>query len=144
MDFRKVIESYQHRERGCSFCEIPRERVALENELCIAVADKYPVTPGHMLVILKRHVAEYFDLWRPELNAIFFLLEKLKRQCQDTDRSVKGFNVGIDCGATAGQTVFHCHIHLIPRRQGDVENPAGGVRHLIPGKGHYTAEGRAG
>lgn len=139
-DFRKVIESYGHREPGCIFCELPVERIALENELCVAVADKYPVTPGHMLVIPKRHVAEYFDLGRPELNAVHFLLEQLKKQLQDNDSTVKGFNIGINCGATAGQTVFHCHIHLIPRREGDVENPAGGIRHLIPGKGHYTVE----
>jgi ATP adenylyltransferase len=102
--------------------------------------DKYPVTAGHKLVIPKRHVAEYFDLGRPELNAVHFLLEQLKKRIQENDPAVKGFNIGINCGATAGQTVFHCHIHLIPRRDGDVEYPAGGIRHVIPGKGHYTIE----
>lgn len=118
--------------------------MVLENELLLAVADKYPVTPGHILVVSKRHVADYFDLWQPERNAAQFLLEKVKQRSQESDSTVNGFNVGINSGETAGQTVFHCHIHLIPRRQGDVENPAGGIRHLIPGKGHYTAEGRAG
>jgi ATP adenylyltransferase len=139
-DFRKVAEAYQHRQVGCIFCEVPAERIVLQNELCVAVADKYPVTQGHMLIIPKRHVAEYFELGRPELNAAYFLLAQLKRQLQDNEPSVKGFNIGINCGEAAGQTVFHCHIHLIPRRKGDVENPAGGVRHLIPDKRHYTIE----
>src|SRR5271166_2906048 len=73
-DFRKVIESYQHRQAGCVFCEFPPERILFQNELCVVIADKYPVTPGHMLIIPKRHVAEYFDLWRPEFNAVHFLL----------------------------------------------------------------------
>jgi ATP adenylyltransferase len=137
----KVVEAYQHRQAGCIFCEVPAERIVLQNELCVAVADKYPVTQGHMLIIPKRHVAGYFELGRPELNAAYFLLEQLKRQFQDNEPSVKGFNIGINCGEAAGQTVFHCHIHLIPRRSGDVEKPAGGVRHLIPNKKHYTIEG---
>ena len=91
-----------------------------------------------MLVVPKRHVVDYFDLWRPELNAAHFLLDKLKQQNQESEPSVKGFNVSINSGAVAGRTVFHCHIHLIPRREGDVAHPAGGVRHLIPGKGNYT------
>jgi diadenosine tetraphosphate (Ap4A) HIT family hydrolase/5-methylcytosine-specific restriction endonuclease McrA len=131
-DFRKVIESYQHRESGCVFCEIPGERAVLQNELCIALADKYPVTPGHMLVIPKRHVADYFELGRPEQNGVHFLLERLRRRLQEEDGTIKGFNVGINCGGPAGQTVFHCHVHLIPRREGDVQDPAGGVRHLMP------------
>ena len=140
-DFRKVIESYGHRVPGCVFCELPVDRIAVENELCVAVADKYPVTPGHMLVIPKRHVSDYFELGRPELNAVHFLLEHLKKQIFENAMNVTGFNVGINCGATAGQTIFHSHVHLIPRRDGDVEKPAGGVRHLIPGKGHYTVDG---
>jgi ATP adenylyltransferase len=141
-DFRKVIESYQHRERGCVFCEMPEERVVFQNELCIAVADKYPVTPGHMLVIPKRHVSEYFELGRPELNCVHLLLEQLRQHLRENDREVKGFNLGINCGETAGQTVFHSHVHLIPRREGDVDDPAGGVRHLMPGKGHYALDSR--
>jgi diadenosine tetraphosphate (Ap4A) HIT family hydrolase/5-methylcytosine-specific restriction endonuclease McrA len=143
-DFRKVIESYQDREKGCVFCDMPQERVIAYCELCYAVWDKYPVTPGHLLVIPKRHAPEYFELGRPELNAVHFLLEQLKRQVQESDRTVKGFNVGINCGPAAGQSVRHCHVHLIPRREGDVENPAGGVRHLMPGKGYYPLAGGAG
>jgi diadenosine tetraphosphate (Ap4A) HIT family hydrolase/5-methylcytosine-specific restriction endonuclease McrA len=139
-DFRKVIESYQHREPGCVFCDMPGERVVAQNELCFAIQDNYPVTPGHLLVIPKRHTGDYFELGRPELNAVHSLLERLKMSVQGSDASVKGFNVGINCGPAAGQTVSHCHVHLIPRRQGDVEAPAGGVRHVIPGKGHYPQD----
>jgi diadenosine tetraphosphate (Ap4A) HIT family hydrolase len=105
--------------------------------LAYAISDGFPVTEGHSLIIPKRHVATYFDLSRPELNACDDLLRQLKRRFQSTDESVSGFNIGMNAGASAGQTIFHCHIHLIPRRDGDVENPRGGVRHLIPGKGHY-------
>jgi diadenosine tetraphosphate (Ap4A) HIT family hydrolase len=139
-DFRKVAEAYQRRESGCIFCELPADRVILQNELCVAVADKYPVTPGHMLIIPRRHVAEYFELGRPEQNAVYFLLEQLKRRLQDNDSSVKGFNIGVNCGEAAGQTILHSHVHLIPRRMGDVANPTGGVRHVIPGKGIYTSK----
>ena len=136
-DFREVIESYQLREAGCIFCELPVARIARQNELCIAIGDKYPVTVGHMLVIPKRHVADYFDLGHAELNAMHFLLEEVKKHSVQIDPSVDGFNIGINCGQAAGQTVFHCHVHLIPRRDGDVEDPAGGIRHLIRGKGRY-------
>ena len=136
-DFRKIIDSYEHREAGCVFCDIPQEGVVLQNELCIAVEDKFPVTPGHMLVITRRHAADYFDLVQPELNCIRSLLGDLRQQLRESDDSVMGFNVGINCGQAAGQTVFHCHVHLIPRRLGDADRPEGGVRHVMPGKGHY-------
>jgi diadenosine tetraphosphate (Ap4A) HIT family hydrolase len=138
-DFRKVIESYQHRDSNCVFCTVAGERVLCQNELCYAVADMYPVTPGHTLVIPKRHVVDYFGLGRPELNGVQLLLEQMKEQLQQKDAGIHGFNVGVNCGQAAGQTVFHCHVHLIPRRAGDVANPAGGIRHVIPEKGCYTA-----
>jgi len=90
-----------------------------------------------MLVIPKRHVADYFELGRPELNAIHFLLEQSRRNLQETDPTVMGFNIGINCGQAAGQTVSHCHIHLIPRRDGDTTDPTGGVRNVISGMGNY-------
>jgi ATP adenylyltransferase len=136
-DFRKVVESYKHREAGCLFCELPTDRLALENPLAVAIFDKYPVTRGHILVIPRRHAPSYFELGRPEVNACNLLLEEAKARIENEDRSVSGFNIGINAGQSAGQTVFHCHIHLIPRRAGDVTDPAGGVRHLIPGKGYY-------
>jgi diadenosine tetraphosphate (Ap4A) HIT family hydrolase len=90
-----------------------------------------------MLIIPKRHVASYFELGQAEYNAVNHLLLEQKKDIMERDKNVSGFNVGVNCGKDAGQTVFHCHIHLIPRRKGDVENPLGGVRHTIPGKGFY-------
>jgi len=85
----------------------------------------------------KRHVWEYFDLYQAEINAIHELLLKAKKELQLIDPSISGFNIGMNNGKDAGQTVFHCHVHLIPRRKGDVDDPTGGVRNLIPGKGNY-------
>jgi ATP adenylyltransferase len=138
-DFRGVGEGYSVREAGCIFCEMPDDRIIESHELCFAVGDRFPVTEGHTLVIPKRHVGDYFGLWQPELNAVNTLLTKLREQIEAEDPTVSGFNVGMNCGKTAGQTVPHCHIHLIPRRVGDAEEPAGGVRHVIPGRGHYPA-----
>jgi len=89
------------------------------------------------LAIPKRHVADYFDLYQTELNAIGALLSTLKAETVTTDGTVTGFNIGVNAGASAGQTIFHCHIHLIPRRGGDVANPRGGVRGVMPGKQSY-------
>ena len=136
-DFRRVAESYHHRETDCLFCNLPSDRCVLENRLAIAILDKFPVTASHMLVLPKRHALSYFDLGRPELNACNLLLEAAKARIEQEDRAVSVFNIGINAGRAAGQTVFHCHIHLIPRREGDVPDPAGGVRHLIPGRGFY-------
>ena len=97
----------------------------------------YPVTDLHALVIPKRHVSDFFDLHDAERNAIHELLGTSRSEIMETDNSVQGFNVGINSGAVAGQTVFHCHLHLIPRRRSDIENPGGGVRAVIPGKADY-------
>ena len=121
----------------CIFCSIPRDRIILENELIYAIRDNYPVTPLHSLIIPKRHVIDYFSLTKDELLSCNALLKKVKNSITVEDGSVKAFNIGINSGEEAGQTIFHCHIHLIPRRVGDVENPRGGIRHLIPGKGDY-------
>lgn len=95
------------------------------------------MTVHHCLVIPKRHIPDYFSLSSSELKACNDLRRRMKTQILNTDPSVSGFNIGMDAGEDAGQTIFHCHLHLIPRRKGDVDNPRGGVRHLIPGKGHY-------
>jgi ATP adenylyltransferase len=136
-DFREVRESYDLREPGCPFCEMAKDSKVAENELTYAAHDAFPVTPLHTLVIPTRHVQGYFELGRAELNACHRLLEQEKRVIEQADASVEGFNIGINDGKIAGQTVFHCHIHLIPRRKGDVEDPTGGVRSVIPGKGAY-------
>jgi diadenosine tetraphosphate (Ap4A) HIT family hydrolase/5-methylcytosine-specific restriction endonuclease McrA len=136
-DFREVIKSYAHREVGCLFCELPAERMILQNRLAIAILDEYPVTPGHVLVIPRRHIPTYFELGRPEVNACNLLLEEAKARVEKEDLAVSGFNIGINSGESAGQTIFHLHIHLIPRRVGDVPDPAGGIRHVIPRRGYY-------
>ena len=104
----------------------------------MAIADKYPVTPLHTLIIPKRHVSDYFDLHQPERNAIDQLLHDRKQSIEAEDATVTGFNVGMNCGEDAGQTISHAHVHLIPRRKGDVADPAGGIRGCIPAKQHYS------
>ena len=124
----------------CLFCDVQsadRERIVAENDLAYVIRDGFPVTPGHSLVIPKRHTNDYFGLTQTELFAIDGLLREQRGLLMAEDSSITGFNIGMNCGEDSGQTVFHCHVHLIPRRKGDVENPRGGVRHLIPGKGHY-------
>ena len=121
----------------CIFCTEGLERALLKNELAYAMRDGFPVTDGHCLIIPFRHVETYFELSEREILACNALLLQTKQQLLSTDSSIGGFNIGVNSGEAAGQTIFHCHIHLIPRRSGDVENPRGGVRHLIPGKGFY-------
>jgi len=136
-DFRGISDSYKDTEKGCLFCEIPEDRIIDKNELAYAISDGHPVTEYHTLVIPKRHTKTYFDLYQPELNACNQLLESMKEKIQDQDKSVTAFNIGINNGEDAGQTIYHCHIHLIPRRKDDVENPKGGVRGVIPNKQKY-------
>jgi len=136
-DFRKILDTYSHRQDGCLFCSIDDPRKVFENELCYAIRDAFPVTPEHTLIIPKRHVATYFELYQPELNAINHALSSIRSSLMEKDRLISGFNIGVNSGASAGQTIHHCHIHLIPRRDGDVENPRGGVRGVIPGKQSY-------
>ncbi len=136
-DFRKVRESYEYSEMDCLFCHVPKERMVHENELAFAFRDAFPVTALHTLVIPKRHVLEIFDLGRPETNACNEILKRAKQEIERMDPDVAGFNVAINNGEVAGQSIRHCHIHLIPRRKGDVENPFGGIRNIIPGKGPY-------
>ncbi len=102
--------------------------------------DDFPVTEHHTLVIPKRHVPDFFDLHQPEINAIHSLLSAMRADVTALDGSVTGFNVGINSGEDAGQTIFHCHVHLIPRRSGDMENPQGGVRGVIPAKQSYDEQ----
>lgn len=138
-DFRAIRESYQHSEKDCVFCELPRKRIITENKLAYSIRDGFPVTDFHTLVIPKRHVTDYFLLGRSEVNACNRLLDDLRNEIMKADQCVVGFNIGTNVGESAGQTIFHCHIHLIPRRKGDVENPRGGIRHVIPGKGDYKS-----
>lgn len=118
----------------CPFCHI--NNIILENELALGFFDKYPVNEGHLLIIPKRHVKEYFDLSREERSAIDELMFEGKALL---DKKLKpdGYNIGINCGEIAGQTIFHVHVHLIPRYKGDMDNPRGGVRGVIPEKRIY-------
>lgn len=138
-DFRHIIDSYGHREKNCLFCRIEKTRVLAENQLGYLIYDGFPVTPLHQLIIPKRHVPTYFELGQAEINAYTQLLSQAKDESQASDGTISGYNIGINNGngESAGQTIFHCHIHLIPRRSGDIENPRGGVRHVISGKGYY-------
>ena len=125
---------------NCLFCDvqtIDRGRIVEENELAFAIRDAFPVTEYHSLFIPKRHVLDYFGLSLLEVNAIHSLLHSQKDYLLNLDLTIDGFNIGMNCGQTAGQSVWHCHVHLIPRRKGDVEFPKGGVRHVIPYKGNY-------
>lgn len=130
-------DSYEDRCPGCLFCEIPSHRIIDSNPLAYAIRDMYPVTELHTLVILRRHTASYFDLDQAEINAVTELLKRIQFSIREQDASVDAFNIGINDGEAAGQTIPHCHIHLIPRRKGDVREPRGGVRHTIPGRGNY-------
>ena len=121
----------------CLFCNSKMSGVAHENDLAYASYDTYPVSDQHCLIIPKRHVADYFELSNEELIACNDLIKIVKQEVQNKDKSIKGFNVGTNSGKIAGQSIMHCHIHLIPRREGDVENPQGGVRSVIPKKQHY-------
>jgi len=121
----------------CLFCNIPKERVFEENEYAYAIRDGFPVTEQHSLIIPKRHVDDYFRLTADEIIGCNALLTEIRKLILESDKSVTGFNIGVNAGEAAGQTIFHCHIHLIPRRVGDVENPRGGIRHVIPEKGNY-------
>lgn len=97
------------------------------------------MSDGHALVIPIRHVVDYWKLTAAEREACHELLETMRNGIHKSDPLVTGFNIGLNAGESAGQTVFHCHYHLIPRRDGDVPNPRGGVRHVIPGKGYYKS-----
>tara|TARA_B100000927_G_scaffold80383_1_gene64365 strand:- start:818 stop:1192 length:375 start_codon:yes stop_codon:yes gene_type:complete len=121
----------------CVFCNLDESRIEIENDLALSFKDLYPVTNGHTLVIPKRKVQSFFDLTEEETAAMFELLHLQKEDLKNKDSSITGFNIGINDGEDAGQTIMHCHIHLIPRRSGDMEDPSGGVRGVIPEKQSY-------
>ncbi len=116
---------------GCVFCGPARAGAFLENEGALALWDALPVTRFHALVIPKRHAVDYFDLSREDLLACDDLIRKIREKVLELDPSVEGFNIGVNAGRAAGQTVFHCHFHVIPRRVGDTEHPRGGVRRVL-------------
>jgi diadenosine tetraphosphate (Ap4A) HIT family hydrolase len=119
----------------CIFCRVNRSILA-ETKLSLAFLDNFPVSKGHTLVIPKRHVVSLWKMTTEEYTDAFALVRHVKDVLQEQFQP-QGFNVGVNCGHEAGQSVFHAHIHLIPRYTGDVSNPRGGVRNIIPGKGNY-------
>jgi len=121
----------------CEFCGMDaQEEAFISNEYFFAKWDKYPVSPGHAIIISKRHICFLAELRPMEATALFRLLKKSRKIIKDKYHP-GGFNFGVNEGSTAGQTIFHLHIHLIPRYKGDVKDPRGGVRNVIPGKGKY-------
>ena len=117
------------------FLEV-KERI-FENSVGFVIYDKFAVSKGHCLIIPKRHIKDYFDLSNDELVACNELIQIIKKEITKKDPTVKGFNLGTNIGKVSGQSILHCHLHLIPRREGDVDNPQGGVRSVIPNKQHY-------
>ena len=119
----------------CPFCN--PDDILLENDLAFAKYDLYPVSPGHVLVVPKRHTASWFDLTPAEQTAMFALADQTKKLL-DERYAPAGSNLGINCGEAAGQTIMHVHLHIIPRYFGDVPNPRGGIRAVIAAKQDYT------
>ncbi|MCL4475325.1 MAG: HIT family protein [Nitrospirae bacterium] len=120
----------------CPFCSLPAEDILDENECAVAVRDSYPVSEGHTLIITKRHVDDYFKLSEEEKKRALDLLERRKKAI-DSEFNPDGYNIGINIGALAGQTIFHVHIHLIPRIKGDIENGGGELKGVIRRKMSY-------
>jgi diadenosine tetraphosphate (Ap4A) HIT family hydrolase/5-methylcytosine-specific restriction endonuclease McrA len=137
-DFRENHSLHEVRESGCLFCTIPADRsIILQAELAYVIPDKFPVTAGHSLIIPKRHEPSWFELSQGELAQCNLLIKQMKEKIRDEEKEVLGFNVGINDGSVAGQTIMHSHIHLIPRRKDDLVNPRGGVRGVVPGMQSY-------
>jgi ATP adenylyltransferase len=121
----------------CFFCNVRDPQVLDQSDTCFVMRDGFPVTTGHTLVISKRHVETYFDLTPEERADVQRHIERERQSLMEEDKTISGFNIGINCGEDAGQSIMHCHVHLIPRRKGDIENPRGGVRGVIPDKRIY-------
>ncbi|MBU1007562.1 HIT family protein [Candidatus Dependentiae bacterium] len=124
-------------EEMCIFCRLKDESKIISSNLAFVIEDSSPVTKLHSLIIPNRHFASFFDITNEELVEINSLIRQRKDQILAEDPTVEGFNIGINIGETAGQSVFHLHVHLIPRRAGDLENPKGGIRGVIPEKRNY-------
>jgi len=120
----------------CPFCSMPTERIVASNALAIVIRDGFPVSPGHTLIILRRHASSFFGITDDERNALLALLNQ-EKEALDQQMHPSGYNIGINDGSDAGQTVPHLHIHLIPRFHGDRADPRGGVRWIFPEKADY-------
>ena len=128
-------------KNNCLFCDknnFEKRYIMTENDLFYAKLDENPVSKGHAMVIPNEHIVSFFDLPDNTLISLFDFIKKVKSIIQ-SEHNPDAFNIGINDGAEAGRTIDHLHIHIIPRYKGDVENPRGGVRHIIPGKGNYPS-----
>jgi ATP adenylyltransferase len=135
-DFRQWNLTEDKKDENCLFCKRNLKLIKM-NDTAIAFEDKYPIVKNHTLVAPVNHVASFFDLGSYEKNACVLLVEDVRRKILEIDKSVTAFNVGFNDGLDAGQTIYHCHIHVIPRRKGDVVNPTGGIPNIIPNGGKY-------
>ena len=125
-------------QEDCIFCKKINCKVLEETKYFFIIRDTaYPVTEHHTLIISSRHVSNFFELDDEENKELSIILKNQKEELQNLDKTITGFNVGVNIGKDAGQSIMHCHIHLIPRREGDVEDPRGGVRGVIPEKQKY-------
>ncbi len=126
-------------DEPCPFCTISGDRVLHEGGLVKAIWDAYPVSPGHVLIIPRRHVANWFDVSCEEQSEMLGAIQQVRR-ILDEQFAPSGYNIGMNVGAAAGQTVSHFHLHVIPRYAGDVADPTGGIRNVIPGKANYRGK----
>ena len=122
---------------NCVFCNLLPKEIINEYKNFFVIRDAYPVTPLHSLIITKKHVVSYFQCSKEELNEIPIILDTQKTELKILDDTITGFNIGMNIGEDAGQTIFHFHVHIIPRRKGDILNPRGGIRGVIPDKQNY-------
>ena len=120
----------------CFMCSLNPDSIVAENDLAVAIRDGFPVSPGHTLVVTKRHAETWFDATAEERSAVLELVDEVKSALDD-ELHPDGFNIGLNVGEAAGQTVPHLHVHVIPRFKGDVDDPTGGVRLVVPDKGNY-------
>ena len=121
---------------ACLFCAIPPEQILIDGPIAVAARDSYPVSKGHTLIIPRRHVASFFETTEEERQAMLKLLDEVKALL-DREHKPDGYNIGINNGPAAGQTVMHLHMHLIPRYAGDRPDPRGGIRWILPEKAAY-------
>ncbi len=123
--------------KKCIFCNKKKHKIVYNNRYFYVLRDTFPVTKNHTLIIPKKHMTSFFDLNNTEIISLFDVLKKQRIFLTNKDKTIKSFNIGINNGKYAGQTIMHLHVHLIPRRKGDVKNPRGGVRGVIPSKQKY-------
>ena len=125
-------------KKNCLFCDKKKQKIIHSSKLFYVVRDSYPVTKFHTLIIPHRHTSDFFKLNKKEINNLKEILKNQKKKLLKLDKKISAFNIGVNVGLYAGQSIMHVHIHLIPRRKGDMKNPKGGVRGVIPSKQKYN------